>query len=443
MTISVKDLSKSFPRFDRPIDRLRQVLLSRQAETESFWALRDIAFELPQGGALGIVGKNGSGKSTLLQLLCGVMRPTTGRIAINGRIAALLELGSGFNPDFTGRENVYLNASLLGMSRADIDASFAEIAAFAEIGEFIDLPIKTYSSGMLVRLAFSVQVQIEPDILIVDEALAVGDVLFQKRCFQRIESLRSRGTSLLFVSHDEESVRTLTDRAILLRSGRIAAEGAPSDVLLEYRRQLHDDERSYFEHRIHLSSDRSGAARERPPVEPTPAPSDSAERSASLSFGDLDAEVAEVRVLDAAGAPATFFYPEDAVRVEVDCIAHRPLDHLNVALRLRNKEGIKLYSWGTLNQDMAILAGRADDKVFWRRSFERGQRFTVTFEWVCGLGANLYEIQAAITREGKPYYSEQRMLHWRDEAGFFHVAMRQREYHFGGVADLRMRAHCD
>jgi lipopolysaccharide transport system ATP-binding protein len=322
------------------------------------------------------------------------------------------------------------------MTRSDIDASFGEIEAFAEIGEFIDLPVKTYSSGMLVRLAFAVQVQIEPDVLIVDEALAVGDALFQKRCFQRIESLRSRGTSLLFVSHDQESVRTLTDQAILLKGGRIAAVGAPSEVLLEYRRQLHEDETAYFEQRISSSGARAVARAEH--VEP----STGGGRSAEMSFGDLDAEVVDVRILDEHGVPAASFYPDDIVTVEVNCIAHRALDHLNVALRLRNKEGIKLYSWGTLNQDMFILAGRAAGDVFWHRAFEAGERFTVVFEWTCGLGANLYEIQAAITQEGKPYYAEQRMLHWRDEAAFFHVTLRQREYHFGGAADLRMRARC-
>lgn len=444
MTIQVTDLSKFYPRYDRPIDRLKHLGRSRATRPENgFWALRDVEFELPKGGSLGIVGKNGSGKSTLLQLICGTTKPTTGQIAIEGRIAALLELGSGFNPEFTGRENVYLNASLLGMPREETDARFGEIEAFAEIGAFIDQPIKTYSSGMLVRLAFSVQVQVEPDILVVDEALAVGDVLFQKRCFERIEAMLSRGTSLLLVSHDEESIRTLTDRAILLKEGRIASQGAPSEVLLDYRRQLHEDETAYLRHAT-VASARAARAARAATVEGGPGGNSPAEanRSARMSFGDREAEVVEVRVLDADGEAGNVFYPQDRIRVEVDCVAHRALDQLNVALRLRNKEGVKLYSWGTLNQDMAILAGRQRGDVFWRRRFGAGERFTVVFEWICGLGANLYEVQAAISREGKPYYAEQRMLHWRDEAAFFHVSLLLREYHFGGVVDLRMRAHC-
>jgi len=437
MTLRVHNLGKCYPTFARPVERLRH-LLRREQNADGFWALKDVSFSLPQGGSLGIVGKNGSGKSTLLQLICGTSKPTVGAIEVNGRISALLELGSGFNPEFTGRENVYLNATLLGLSRAEIDGAFEEIEAFADIGRFMDLPVKTYSSGMLVRLAFAVQVQVKPDILVVDEALAVGDALFQKRCFQRIEALRGRGTSLLFVSHDEESVRTLTDRALLLVNGRMVALGQPSEVLLEYRRRLHEDESAYFAHVATMLARRPPASPPQPPHdEGTPLPET---RSDKLSFGDREAEVLAVRTLDASGSPATTFFPTECVRVEVDCVAHRPLAQLNVALRLRNKEGVKIYSWGTLNQDMAQLTMAPDAPVFWRREFAAGQKFTVVFEWECGLGANLYEVQASISHEGKPYYAEQRMLHWRDEAAFFHVTLDQRGHHFGGVADLRMKA---
>ncbi|WP_207304814.1 ABC transporter ATP-binding protein, partial [Raoultella planticola] len=174
------------------------------------------------------------------------LTPTTGTIQTKGTIAALLELGSGFNPEFTGRENIYLNGAVLGLSRAEIDAKFDAIAGFADIGTHLDQPVKTYSSGMMVRLAFAVQVQLEPDILIVDEALAVGDALFQKRCFQQIEKLTSNGVTLLFVSHDQESVRTLTNRAILLDRGTQLSTGLSSEVLLEYRRLLHREESKYF-----------------------------------------------------------------------------------------------------------------------------------------------------------------------------------------------------
>src|SRR5271170_3287992 len=230
IAIRVSSLSKCYHIYDKPADRLKQTLLrGRRQYYREFWALKDVSFEVRRGEAVGIIGRNGSGKSTLLQLITGTIRPTTGEIEANGRIAALLELGSGFNPDFTGRENVYLNGALLGLTTEEINNRFDAITAFADIGQYIDQPVKTYSSGMLVRLAFAVQVQIEPDILIVDEALAVGDALFQKRCFQQIEKLVSNGTSLLFVSHDQEAMRTLTHQALLLTHGAVRARGLSAE----------------------------------------------------------------------------------------------------------------------------------------------------------------------------------------------------------------------
>lgn len=255
IAIKVDGLSKCYQIYDQPRDRLKQIVLPRLQKIagmpqrnyyREFWALRDIDFEVRKGEAFGIVGRNGGGKSTLLQIITGTLDPTRGTVETFGRVAALLELGSGFNPEFTGRENVYLNALMLGMSRDEVNARFDSIAAFADIGGFLDQQVKTYSSGMLVRLAFAVQVQLEPDILIVDEALAVGDALFQKRCFRRIEKLRADGVTLLFVSHDQEAVRTLTERAILLKRGTCVSSGASSQVLLDYRRLMHEEESAYF-----------------------------------------------------------------------------------------------------------------------------------------------------------------------------------------------------
>jgi lipopolysaccharide transport system ATP-binding protein len=467
-SIVVQDLGKRYEIYDAPRDRLKQFALPRLRSAiglpaknyfREFWALSSISFEIRKGEAFGIVGRNGSGKSTLLQIICGTLAPTTGEVSTNGRIAALLELGSGFSPDFTGRENIYLNASVLGFQRAEIDQRFDEIAAFADIGEFLDQPVKTYSSGMLVRLAFAVQVCVEPDILVVDEALAVGDALFQKRCFERMEKLRSDGTTLLFVSHDQESVRTLTNRALLLRKGVVQTIGSSADTLLSYRKQLHEEETvalsasaRYLKERaatarlaqqglepIVLSEAASGNASEAQSSEQSE-PLTKSRRSAALSFGDMQAEVLKVEVFNAAGEPSSHFYPRDTVRVAIECVTHCDMDHLNVGLRIRNKEGIKIYSWGTLNQDMAIRAGIQSGEIFWNRRFSSGINFIVSFEFVCGLGANLYEIQASVTEEGKPYYAEQRMLHWMDEAAFFTVTTKTDEYHFGGVVDLKMQA---
>lgn len=432
LAIEVQNLSKCFQIYDRPQDRLFQMVLGRRKQLyREFWAIEDVSFEVRKGESVGIIGRNGSGKSTLLQLICGTLHPTAGAVRTSGRIAALLELGSGFNGDFSGRENVYLNGAMHGLSREDVDERFDAIARFADIGEFIEQPVKTYSSGMFVRLAFAVQANLDPEILVVDEALAVGDALFQKRCYERIEALISSGTTLLFVSHDEESVRTLTQHALLLRDGKVVARGQSSEVLLEYRRQLHDQERRYLTH----------MARDLNSVKQPSAGTDSNQAKASdrYSFGDLEAEIVQVTVCSGSGEGREVFYPTDPVRIVVRCIAHKALQRLNVGLRLRNKEGVKMYSWGTLNQDMQrAAAGEVD--LYWHRAFNAGEEFSVAFEFACVLGPNLYEVQASIAQEGKPYYAEQRMLHWRDEAAFFTVVTKPREYHFGGAVDLRMTA---
>ncbi len=200
-------------------------------------ALKDISLEIRPGESVGIVGRNGSGKSTLLQIIAGTLRPTAGTVEVRGRVAALLELGSGFNPDFTGRENVHLNGALLGLSREEMERKFDAIAAFADIGEFIDRPVKTYSSGMVLRLAFAVQTAVEPEVLIVDEALAVGDMPFQAKCFERIRTVRDRGAAILFVTHDIGTVRSLCARALWLKEGAAAAEGPAAEVCDAYNRE--------------------------------------------------------------------------------------------------------------------------------------------------------------------------------------------------------------
>ena len=235
IAIRVRGLSKCYSMFDRPEDRLKQMLsLGRRKYCREFWAVRDVDLDAYRGETVGIVGRNGSGKSTLLQILCGTLSPTSGSVEINGRVAALLELGAGFNPEFTGHENVYMNGSILGLRKEEIEARFDEIAAFADIGDFIDQPVKTYSSGMYVRLAFAVSACVDPDVLIVDEALAVGDVKFQAKCFRRFEELVARGTTILLVTHSTEQIVRHCDKAILLESGRIHMEGAPKDVANRY-----------------------------------------------------------------------------------------------------------------------------------------------------------------------------------------------------------------
>jgi lipopolysaccharide transport system ATP-binding protein len=463
LAISVTNISKRYEMYDAPRDRLKQFVLPRLARLSGqapkqffrdFWALKDISFEVKKGEAVGIVGRNGSGKSTLLQIITGTLSPTSGSVSTQGRIAALLELGSGFNPDFSGRENVYLNGALLGFTRDQIDEKFDAIAAFADIGGYLNQPVKTYSSGMMLRLAFAVQVQVEPDILIIDEALAVGDALFQKRCFQRIEKLVSDGTTLLFVSHDQESVRTLTNRALLLNKGKAASWGLSSEVVLEYRRLLHDEESAYFSSLAKDMTERAQLAKEAgtpnvqedlasvPQVAESGASSNNAvgERSEHLSFGDGEVKIMQVETLDAEDNPCSMYYPGERLRIRVACESSASINKLSVGVRLRNKEGVKIYSWGTLNQDMSIRAGNGDAAVFWVRQFQAEEKFQVVLECPCNLGANLYEVQAAVSFEETPDYLSQRILHWVDEAAFFQVAVKRHEYFFGGVVDLGMSA---
>jgi lipopolysaccharide transport system ATP-binding protein len=239
IAISLKNVSKCFKRYAHPVERLKEILLPGNIKSDEFWALRDINFEIAKGQTVGIVGRNGSGKSTLLQIIAGTLTPTIGDIQVNGRVAALLELGSGFNPEFTGRQNIFFNGQLLGLKKEEIIAKFDDIAAFADIGDFIDQPVKTYSSGMFVRLAFAVAITTTPDILIVDEALSVGDEAFQRKCFGRIQSIQEQGGTILFVSHSASSIVELCKSAILMDHGEILLSGSPKTVVSKYQKLIY------------------------------------------------------------------------------------------------------------------------------------------------------------------------------------------------------------
>jgi lipopolysaccharide transport system ATP-binding protein len=233
--VRVQEVSKAYPRYARPVDRLKELVLGG-TRGEPFWALRGVSFEVRRGETFGIVGRNGSGKSTLLQIVAGTLTPTSGRVDLAGRQAALLELGSGFSPDFTGRENARFQAILQGASETEAAERLEAIAAFADIGPFLDQPVRTYSSGMFVRLAFAVAISVEPEVLIVDEALAVGDEAFQRKCFERLRQMKERGTAILLVSHSGATVVDLCARALLLDQGEVLAVGAPKDVVALYHR---------------------------------------------------------------------------------------------------------------------------------------------------------------------------------------------------------------
>lgn len=240
IAISVRNLSKTYRIFGHPGDRIKQALtLGRVPFHREFTALKDVSFEIKKGETVGIIGRNGSGKSTLLQLLCGILKPSSGSVTVNGRVSALLELGAGFNPEFTGRENVYFQGAVMGFSKPEIDSIFDDIAAFADIGEFIDQTVRIYSSGMFVRLAFSVAIHSTPDILVIDEALSVGDEGFQRKCFERICQFREGGGAIIYVSHNMASVVELCDHVLLLERGKLTATGIPKLVTASYLKNLY------------------------------------------------------------------------------------------------------------------------------------------------------------------------------------------------------------
>ena len=295
--LRIEVVSKQYRIYDRPGDRLKESLTrGRWKCHREFWALRDISFEVEAGTTVGIIGPNGCGKSTLLQIITGTLEPTHGNVWHEGRIAALLELGAGFNMEFTGVENIFMNAALMGFSRSETEALLPEIERFAEIGQFIHQPVKTYSSGMYVRLAFAIAVASNPQILVVDEALAVGDAVFQHRCMRRIKEMQESGVTILFVSHDPGAVRALCSYAILLNAGRIEAMGKPLDVLNRYQKLIMAREEEY-------------EAAQAPESE-TDEVEDlvlSSEGSAPLQYayrhGDGSAEILRVEVLDAMRRP--------------------------------------------------------------------------------------------------------------------------------------------
>ena len=357
--ISVKNVSKAYRIWSSPSARLGSPLTAATAALfprssaphlaltaraargyRDFHALDDVSFEIRRGEATGIIGRNGSGKSTLLQLIAGTLAVTSGSLHVNGRVSALLELGSGFNPEFTGRENVFLNGSIYGLSRAEMARRFDEIAAFADIGDFIEQPVKTYSSGMMMRLAFAVAVSVQPDILIVDEALSVGDVFFTQKCFQRIREIVHRGATLIFVSHDTGSVQNLCDRGLLLSQGKLIHDGAPEDCVSRYF-NLHQPTAA-------SAAGPVAAGRHAPVATELRTALVAADilPSAKSRHGDRKLELIAAAVLDGHGAATWDFELLHRATIRVLFKAHAPIALPSVGLQLHDRMGNLLFAAG-------------------------------------------------------------------------------------------------
>lgn len=366
IAIRVTNLSKRYEIYANPRDRLKQFVLprlQRQAKQppkqyfREFWALKDVSFEVKKGETVGIIGRNGSGKSTLLQMICGTLHPTSGSIQTHGRIAALLELGSGFNPEFTGRENVYLNASVLGLSNEEIDERFADIVSFADIGEFIEQPVKTYSSGMMVRLAFAVIAHVNADILVVDEALAVGDAFFTQKCMRFLRNFMKTGT-VLFVSHDTGAVVNLCSKAVLLNRGQVTEMGTPKNVIEHYLATVYESSQEV---------DGVIAAKTKVPVTQVESPIEYRDMREELvnasnlrndveifqfkpdqeGFGTGDAKILSVRLLDQHGAPLSWIVGGEDVILDIRCLAHKEIFRPIIGFQFKDRLGQVIFADNT------------------------------------------------------------------------------------------------
>jgi len=343
--IHFNDVSKSYPIYAAPSDRLKElVTLNRVSYHRDFWALQEVSFDIQRGETFCIIGENGSGKSTLLQIVAGILQPTTGSAQTNGRVAALLELGSGFNPEFTGRENVYLNAAILGLSTADIDSRYGAIEAFAEIGDFINQPVKTYSSGMTVRLAFSVAIHVDPDVLLVDEALAVGDIYFRQRCMRKVHELRSRGVTILFVSHAIGDVKAIGDRTMWLDNGRIREIGDTELVVAKYLAFMVEKDSQF----LGMGRKEVGGA---PPAAAMQAPEVvTGIPNIDHRYGDERAEIIGIQVTDAEGRGVHLLEPGSKIVLRISARAQKPILNPNIGFMMRNHLGVDFAGTNTLRE---------------------------------------------------------------------------------------------
>lgn len=393
--VRVESVSKQYRIYDRPADRLKETLTrGRWKAHREFWALQNISFEVEAGTTTGIIGPNGSGKSTLLQIVTGTLEPTHGSVSLEGRVAALLELGAGFNAEFTGVENIFMNTALLGLSKSETEKLLPEIASFAEIGDFLYQPLKTYSSGMYIRLAFAAAVAVAPQVLIIDEALAVGDAVFQHRCTRRIKEMQENGTTILFVSHDPGAIRALCSRAILLNEGRMEADGPPAEVLSRYQKLIMAQEASYAESQLNQAE---------PPSSSIEAKSDAGSPQFTYRHGNGSAEVQKVELLDAAGRPLALVETGQEVQVRMSVSFHEDLDDPVYGFILRNRHGIHLY--GTNSQVQGIQSGY----------MRQGQMVETTFSFNCWLAPDLYSVSVAVHSANAVSFD------WLDGALFFRV----------------------
>jgi lipopolysaccharide transport system ATP-binding protein len=395
--IIVKQLGKAYKQYGNRWSRLGEWLLPfRGPRHQLKWVIHDISFQLAPGEAVGIIGVNGAGKSTLLKLITGTTQPTTGSVTITGRVAALLELGMGFHPDFTGRQNAYMAGQLIGLSVDEISALMPQIEAFADIGDYIDQPVRVYSSGMQMRLAFSVATVKRPDVLIVDEALSVGDAYFQHKSFDRIREYRKQGTTLLIVSHDRGAIQSICDRAILLDSGRLAHQGKPEEVMDYYNALIAEREGSSIEQSV------TGDGR------------------VQTSSGSRQATVSDIALLDEHGAPIEVANVGAAVQLRVRVRAHADLPRLVLGYMIKDRLGQPIYGTNTHHMEQALDNVKAGEQIEFR------------FAFPLNLGPGSYSVTTALTSNETHLANN---YEWRDLALLF-IVMNMNRKEFVGTSWL-------
>ncbi len=425
VVLSVNNIGKRYEIYQAPHHRLLQTLLhGRRQFYKEFWALRDVSFDVKRGECMGIVGRNGSGKSTLLQVVTGTLEPTLGDVEVNGRVSALLELGSGFNPEFTGRENVYMNGSILGLSKTEMDEKFDDIAAFADIGEFIDQPVKIYSSGMYVRLAFAVAINVDPEILIIDEALAVGDARFQARCMTRINKFREAGVSILFVSHDTETVRRICNNVLVLDHGKIVNQGVASHITNWYLAFMINDfdlektrniEREMAAQALEDFDGRVYSQKVAESVSVLDYQSEysvdcSVDRALHPEFtyfrhGDGNARISFVGLYDAKACPIEYVLLGQKITCRVKVEFYTDLLYHIVGMHIRDRRGIDIIAVNTFQEGIEVLP------------VKKGTQLTYEFNLPIELRPDNYSITVTVA------YNQQKMewMDWIDNVLIFRV----------------------
>ncbi len=380
--IEIQGLSKCYWSHKRPIDRLLAALFPDKQKGKPFWALSDVSFAVMPGETVGLVGKNGAGKSTLLQLITGILRPTKGKYQVHGRVSALLELGAGFNPEFTGFENARLNASLMGLSKQEFEEALPDIIEFSGLGEFLDRPVKTYSSGMFVRLAFAVAINMQPDVLIIDEALAVGDIRFQSKCFRRLDALKAKGVSILFVTHSTESIIKYCDRAVLIDAGKALHIGEPKDIVQRYMEMMFDSDVTRIDRQVdHAGDVKVGLDPNVDYCKEQPSYNANEER-----WGDLRAKIFHYELL-VNNKPVFQALPGQRICVRFSVAMFEALEGLIFGMTVKLPGGETVYGTNTRLLEQEV------------RSFKSGEQVQVTFEFDANLLPNDYFISLGVAQD--------------------------------------------